>query len=239
MALTYSTFVTSIANNLPVAVSDAGFQTALPNIIDDAEQRLYTEMDFLWTNTRDSSSAMTAGARTFTFPVIASGTFVVVGEINVITPAGTTNPESGTRNQLIPTSNETLNLLWPNVTGSTVPTYFSMLNPNSIIVGPWPDAAYQVEVVGELRPNTMSSTNTTTILSVYFPQLLMAAGMVYAAGYQKNFGAMTDDPKMAVSWESHLQALLKSTDQEENRKQFFAEGWGSYKPSNIATPPRT
>lgn len=237
--LTYSTFVTSIANNLPVATSDAGFQTALPNIIDDAEGRLYRELNFFWTNTRDHSGAMTAGARTYTIPQPSSGTFVVVTEINLITPAGTSDPEAGTRNQLLPTSNEMLNVLWPNVTGSTVPTYFSMLNPDAIIVGPWPDAAYQVEVVGEIKPNALSSTNTTTILSVYFPDLLIAAGMVYACGYQKNFGAMTDDPKAALSWESHLQSLMKSADLEESRKVMQAEGWSSQQPSKIVTPPRT
>ncbi len=237
--LTYSTFVSSIANMLPVATSDAGFQAVLPNLIDDAEQRLYRELDFFHTNTRDNSGAMTAGSRTYTIPQPSSGYFVVVTEINVITPAGTTNPELGTRNQLLPTSNEMLNVLWPNVTGSTVPTYFSMLNPDAIIVGPWPDAAYQVEVVGEIRPNALSSSNTTTILSVYFPDLLMAAGMVYACGYQKNFGAMVDDPKAASSWESHLQALIRTTDLEESRKVFQAEGWSSQQPSKIVTPPRT
>jgi hypothetical protein len=239
MSLTYATFVTSIANNLPVPEADPGFQTALPNIIDDAEQRLYTELDLLWTNTRDHSGALTAGARTFTIPQPSSGTFVVVGEINVITPAGVTDPELGTRNQLMPISNEALNVLWPNVNGSTVPTDFSMLDPDKIIVGPWPDAAYQVEVVGEIRPNALSSSNTTTILSVYFPHLLVAASMVYACGYQKNFGAMVDDPKAAVSWETHLQTLLSGTDKEESRKVFFAEGWSSQEPSKIVTPPRT
>ena len=239
MSLTFSTFVTSIANMLPVAVSDAGFQTVIPNIIDDAEQRLYKELDLFWTNTRDHSGAMTAGVRTYNIPQPSTGYFVVVTEVNAITPAGTSDPELGTRNQLLPTSNEMLNVLWPNVSGSTVPTYFSMLNPDSIIVGPWPDAAYQIEVVGEIRPNALSSTNTTTILSVYFPDLLMAAGMVYAAGYQKNFGAMVDDPKAAMSWETHLQSLIRVTDLEESRKVFQAEGWSSQQPSKIVTPPRT
>src|SRR5262249_23645221 len=153
MALTYTTFVSSIANMLPVAVSDSGFQAVLPNIIDDSEQRLYRELDLLWTNTRDHSGAFTAGARTFTVPQPSSGLWVVISEINAITPAGTSNPESGTRNALVPTSNEMLNLMWPSVTGSTIPAYFSMLDPDSILVGPWPDAAYQVEVVGEIRPN--------------------------------------------------------------------------------------
>lgn len=237
--LTYTTFVSSIANLLPVAVSDVGFQAVLPNIIDDAEQRIYREMDLFWTNTRDNSSALTAGSRIFSLPSTANGDFVVVTAINAITPAGTTDPASGTRNSLLPVSNDFLDIMWPSVTGSTVPAYFSMLNPNQIIVGPWPDAAYQIEVVGEIRPNALSSSNTTTVLSVYFPDVLVAAGMVFAAGYQKNFGSGTDDPKMAVTWESHLQTLLAGVDKEESRRVFYAEGWSSEEPSKIATPPRT
>jgi hypothetical protein len=68
---------------------------------------------------------------------------------------------------------------------------------------------------------------------------MMAAGMVYACGYHKNFGAMVDDPKAASSWESHLQALIRTTDLEESRKVFQAEGWSSQQPSKIVTPPRT
>lgn len=239
MSLTYATFVSSIANMMPVAASDPGFQAVLPNIIDDTEQRLYRELNLLWTNTRDNSSAFTAGARTFTIPTPAAGPFIVVSEINAITPAGTTNPESGTRHSLLPVSNELLNELYPSVAGSTVPQYFSMLDPNRIIVGPWPNAAYQVEIVGEIRPNALSVSNVTTVLSTYFPDLMLAAGMVFAAGYQKNFGAMVDDPKMAITWETHLQTLLKSVTLEEARKVFFGEGWSSEQPSPIATPPRT
>jgi hypothetical protein len=225
---------------LPVAASDAGFVTALPNIIDDAEQRLYRELDLLHTTARDYSLALTAGSRSFTLPVPSTGEFVVLTEVNVVTPAGTVNPDSGgTRNPLVPVSNEVINALWPSVTGSTVPVYFSMLDTDTIIVGPWPAAAYQVEVVGTIRPNALSSSVTTSILSVHFPDLLVAAGMVFATGYQKNFGSMVDDPKAAVSWEAHLQTLIRSAATEEARKIFTSEGWSSQTPATIATPPRT
>lgn len=236
--LTYATFVTTIANLLPVSASDAGFVAMLPNMIDDAEQRLYRELDLLDTSARDSSAALVAGNRNFTSPVTL-GEFIVTDEVNVITPAGTSNPESGTRNQLIPASNEVLNALWPSVAGSTVPQYFAMVTQGMIIVGPWPDASYQVEVVGTQRPLPLSASVTTTILSFHFPDLLVAAGMVFASAYQKNFGAATDDPKMGITWESHLQALLQSAKTEEARKTFTSQGWSSKSPAPLATPPRT
>lgn len=238
MSLTYATYVTSLANIFPVPASDPNFQTVLPNIIDDAEQRLYRELDLLNTSVRDSSSALAAGSRNFNLPT-SLGVFIVTDEINVITPSGTSNPESGTRNQLVPTSEEMLNAIWPSVSGSTVPQYFAMVNQGLIIVGPWPDASYQVEVVGTQRPTPISASNTTTLLSVYFPDLLIAASMVFGSGYQKNFGAQADDPKMALSWEKHYQDLMTSAQTEEMRKKFTSSGWSSKSPSPLATPPRT
>lgn len=236
--LTYTQYVSSIANLLVVPTDDPGFATDLPNIIDDSELRIYRDLDLLDTSTRDSSASLTAGNRNFNLPS-SVGTFVVTGEINVITPATATTADGGTRNQLAPTSNEMLNALWPAVAGSTVPQYFSMVNQGLIIVGPWPDANYRIEVVGTVRPAALSSTNVTTLLSTYWPDLLIAASMVRAAGYQKNYGQGVDDPKMAVTWETHYQELLKGADTEEMRKKFTSEGWSSDDPAKIATPPRT
>lgn len=238
MSLTYNQYVTDLANLLVVPTSDPGYITVLPNIIDDAEQRLYRELNLLNTIARDSSATLSTGTRNFNLPS-SIGTFVVTESLNVITPAGVTNPELGTRNTLTPISREVLDVLWPSSTGSTVPQYFAMITQGSTIVGPWPDAAYTVEVVGTIRPTPLSSTNQTTLLSWYFPDLWVAASMVFAAGYQKNYGAAVDDPKMGPTWESHLQLLYQSAATEEARKRFAASGWSSKSPEPLATPPRT
>lgn len=238
MSLTYATYVTSLANLLPVPETDPGFTTVLPNIIDDAEQRLYRELDLIDTSVRDSSSSLTPGNRNFNLPS-STGTFIVTQEINVITPSTATTADGGTRVPLLPASEPMLNTLWPSVIGSSVPQYFAMVNQGSIIVGPWPNENYRVEVVGTQRPTPLSASNTTTLLSVYFPDLMIAASMVFAAAYQRNFGAAVDDPKMAMTWETHLQTLLRSANTEEQRKKFAAAGWSSEDPNPLATPPRT
>jgi hypothetical protein len=237
MSYTYASWVSSLANMLPVASNDPGFVTVLPNIIDDAEQRLYRDLDLLSTDFSDSTGALVAGQRYFNLPA-SIATFVVTNQINVITPFGTTNPELGTRNALTPMTREALDLMWPSVNGSTVPVYFAMTSQTAAIVGPWPDQGYQIEVVGTQRPTPLSAANTATFLTTYLPDLWMAASMVYAAAYQKNFGAGQDDPKMALSWEAHLGTLLTSAKTEENRKRFRSEGWSSKQPSPIATPAR-
>lgn len=235
-ALTYSTYLSTLSTLLVVESSNADFLTVLPSIINDAEMRIYRELDLLNTSTR-STTTLTAGNRNLTLPS-ANGTVIVCDEINVITPVAT-QPDSGTRNQVVPASDELLNALWPSVTGSTVPQYWAMVNQDTVIFGPWPDQSYVVEVVHTIRPNSLSSTNTTTLLSVYFPDLFVAASMVFGAAYQKNFGAAVDDPKAAVTWESHYQALLPSAQTEEARKIFTSQGWSDKQPAPLATPPRT
>jgi hypothetical protein len=235
MSLTYTSYLASIANLMPVPTTDPDFQTMVPNMIDDAEQRLYRTLDLLDTSVRDSSAALTSGSRNFNLPSTL-GTFIVTDEVHAITPAGTSNPDAGTRHQLVPSSEEMLNAMWPSVTGSSVPQYFAMVNQNLIIVGPWPDQAYQMEIVGTIRPAPLSVSNTTTLLSVFFPDLMVAASMVFAAAYMKNFGAAVDDPKAGVTWEGHFQELLKSAAVEEQRKKFSTEGWSDKGPSMAGTP---
>lgn len=238
MSLTYTQYVTSLANLMVVEATNTAFLVDLPNIIDDAELRIYRDLDLLNTIRRDTSSTLTTGTRTFNLPS-QNGTFVVVEQINIITPSGTTDPNSGTRNPLLPASRDYLDFTWPSTSGSTIPAYFAMLTQTTVLMGPWPDAAYTAEVVGTIRPNALSSTNTTTLLSWYFPDLLISASMARAAAYLKNYGAAVDDPKMAMTWETHYQTEKASALTEENRKKFVEAGWSSRQPAPDATPPRT
>ncbi len=236
--LNYTSYVNSLGNLIPIATTAAEFQLALINTIDDAEQRLYRELQLLNTVQRDSSSAFVTGTRTFNLPTSLS-TFFVVDSIYAITPAGQTTADSGTRNFLLPASRPFIDALFPSSNGSGVPAYFAPTTQTSFIVGPWPDQAYQAEVVGTFRPSPISATNATTILSVFFPDLLIAASMVFLAGWMKNYGAAVDDPQQGVSWEMHLTKLLASAQTEEAMKKFTSQGWSSKAPAQLATPPRT
>lgn len=218
MSLTYQTYVSSLANMMVVPVTDPGFQAMVPNCLDDAELFLQRKLDLVDSTVRDSSASFTLSTRTFSLPS-SIGTFIVAEQLNVITPAGTTNPELGTRNSLIPTSLDTLDFLWPSVNGSTLPVYYAMLNQDTALVGPWPNAAYTVEVVGTQRFTPLYVSQTTSPLSVFFPDLLLAASLTFASGYQRNFGSMADDPKMAQSWRSWLEAKLADAVTEENKKK--------------------
>lgn len=240
MSLTYARFTTSLANFLVVPITDPNFVAAIPNLIDDAEQKIYRDLQLLNTIYRDSSVALAAGNRNFV--EAASGTngpFVVTENLNVITPSGQTNPDLGTRNPLLPVTKEMLDFLYPSAIGSGVPQYFAPITQNSFIVGPWPDQNYTVEVVGTQRPAPLSATNTTTLLSVYLPDLFLNAALVVSAGYQLNFSAASDNPQAGVNWLSEYNRALKSAQTEEFMKRFGSQGWSSSNPNPIATPART
>jgi len=222
---------------LIVTTSDVNFTTVFPDGIDYAEQRCYRELDLL--NTRVmQTTLLSTGTRAFNLPS-AAGTYVVADRINVITPASATTIDSGTRNPLMPTSRESLDFMFPANSYSTVPVYFAPSTQTTFLVGPAPDQAYMVEVSGTIRPTPLSTTNVTTLLTQYFPDLFLAASMVFFSGYQKNFGSQSSDPQSGQSWEAQYQALLKSAMVEEFRKKFGSEGWSAKQPDPLTNPPRT
>jgi hypothetical protein len=241
MSLDYTTYVAALVNLAVESTppSDA-FTAILPSIIDDAEQRIYREIDLLSTIVRDSSANVTANSRTFTLPQ-AQGRFVVVEGINIITPVGTTPSTGGARNALTSASREYIDFTWPSeaaADATTIPTYFGMVTDQIVIFGSPPGDAFNVEVVGTIRPAPISASNPTTFLSLYLPDLFLAASVVFLAAWQKNFGSSSDNPQMAVSWEAHYQALFKSANLEETRKKFASVSWTSKSPSSAAVPQR-
>lgn len=236
----YSDYVTQLAGLIVVSTGDSNFTTQLPGIIDYAEQRIYRELDLIATRVTDTSSlgACVANQR-LTALSTANGQFLVVEEINVITPS-TGTALTGTRYQLQNTSRSFIDLCYPsNTTASSLPQFWSMANSSTIVLGPAPDAAYTLEVVGTQRPTALSSNNSSTILTKMLPDVFMAASMVYACGYLKNFGAVVDDPKMAVTWESIYQQQKGSALVEEVRKKYQGESYTSEQPSPVAGKPRS
>jgi hypothetical protein len=236
--LTYSQYVTQVAELAVVATDDTNFVAILPAMITYAENRIYRDLDLLSTVTAQTGYSLTASSPNLTFP---QGTFVTVQDVNVITPVGIADPTFGTRNTLLPVSKSYLYYNYPNNSTTGVPKYFAMLSDYQMTVGPWPDQNYAVEIVGTIRPASLSATNTTTYISLYLPDLFIMASMVYISGYQRNFALSANQPNdagMPVNYESQYMALLKSATVEEFRKKFQASGWTSMSPPVVATPAR-
>ena len=235
MSYTYSTFVTYLSTETVIPQTDPNFIAIVPLCIDYAEQRVYRELNLLNTVVRDSSAQLTANNRTFTLPS-SLGRFVAVNGINVITPPSATNPDNGTRNQLMLTSRDAVDNVWPSTSGAAVPAIYAMVTDVQALVGPAPDQAYTAEVIGTIRPTPLSASNVSTYLTLYLPDLFFAAAMVFMSGYMRNFGSQADDPKMAQSWETQYQALFSSANEEEQRKRFGSGAWGAAQPATATIP---
>lgn len=218
--MNYADYIAIMCKLLTYDLNDAGFLAWSPRMIDYAEQRIYREGDFLTTVVSDSTVATSANTRILNLPT--DQYLFVVQDVNIITPAGTTNPELGTRNPLTKTTKEWLNVTWPSVTGATVPQYVATQSDQTFLLGPWPDQAYTVEFVGTIRPTPLSPTTPTTFLTLHLPDLFMAASMIFATGVQRDFGAMSEDPAVAQSWENQYGKLLASTSMEEMRKKWMS-----------------
>jgi hypothetical protein len=235
MSLNFTTFTTELGVLTAQSTSDPNFlSTLLPGSIDYAEQRLYREADFLVTYVTDTSGALTANQRTFDYPT-SIGTFLVIDEMSVFTPFGT-SVSSATRIPLQIASKQFLDIMYPsNVDGSAgVPKFFASIDQNTCMLGPVPDQNYSVEVIGTQRPVSLSSANSSTWLTQTLPDLFMAAAMIYATGYMKNFGAQADNPQQAQSWQGQYDKLFASANVEELRKKYFATAWQAQNVNSLA-----
>jgi len=234
-----SSYVTQVATMAVVSPTDSNYVTILPQMITYAENRIYRDLDLLFTSIASTAYNLTVGSRQISVP---TNTFVVPEQINVITPSGTADPNSGTRNPLLPVTREYLDAVYNGSSSTGLPVCFAPFMGSAtswnFLVGPYPDAAYTVEIVGTFRPDSLSATNLTTFISLYLPDLMIMASMIYISAYQRNFGRANDDPQMAVTYESQYQALLKGAMSEEYRKKMESAAWSSQSQSPVATPTR-
>ena len=236
-SLNYTTYVSQLANLVVIPSTDSSFTTMLPGCIDYAEQRLYRDLNLLDTQIVDATVSCSSGVRTVALST-ASGTYITVDSISVITPAGS-GSSNGTRSPVFPVSVDFIDAVYPAAGSATgTPQFFARLNLSTIVMGPSPDDNYTVEVIGIQRPTSLSVSNSSTVLTQYVPDLFIAASMVFVSGYMRNFGSQADNPQMSQSWENQYQTLLRSAAVEQARARFYAEGWTSKQPSPIATPPR-
>lgn len=236
MSLDYDTYISQISNLMVVPSSDPNFETMIPGMISYAENRLYRELDLLFTQVTDTGT-VTASVRNFTLPT-NTGAYIIVDQINILSSAGTTS-SNGSRNPLTPVTREFIDMCYPSGQDTTaIPEYFAMASNTVVIFGPAPDAAYTAEVIGTQRPTALTSANSSTILTQYVPDLMIAASMIFGSAYMRNFGAESDNPQMSQSWEGQYNKLFQSAATEQARAKFQSEGWTSEQPSPIATPKR-
>lgn len=270
---------------MAVQPSTSQFQTMLPGMIDYAEQRLYRELNLVYTRATVTGS-LSANSRSFALPnATGSIPFITVSNVNAVI--------SSARKPLLHYPSNVVDYLAPNdtATAGDYPTMYYMKDQSTLTVGPPATTTTTLEVLGTYRPATLYANtavftgsiattsltvtatqsgtiavgqtligngvatgttitsgttspytvsisqtvssgtiysylgSATTQLTTYFPDLFIAASMIFASGYQRDFGAQADNPSQAQSWETQYQLLIKSALTEEARKKFNEEAY--------------
>jgi len=222
---------------IPLNQEDENFKRIVPLMFQYADNRIYREVEFLAT-TAVTTGQLTANSRETPLP----STVLVLRQMNVLVPTGYVWADMVMRKTLERVSPEALDMFWPTGSAFTintpleqasrqllrgVPEKYAVIGTSTatfpqtlsyiVRLGPVPDKAYAVEYFGVIRPALLSATNTETFLSVNYTDLFCAACMVFASGYQRDFGAQADDPAKAMSWEGQYTNLRASAILEAGR----------------------
>lgn len=238
MAMTYASYVTTMAGILsiqPETVLTTDNPELLEAMIAYAELRIYRELDLLHTVTEAQTSDLTPGTRSVAVP----GNIFIVNSASLITPASTA-AAAGTRVPLQRVSVEFMNFAWPTAATTGVPSFYALQDEDDIILAPTPAAAYRLAVVGIFRPAPLSSGNTSTFLTDNMPDLFVAASAIWGFGaINADFGAQSENPQSAQSWEAQYQALKAGVDGETLRQKAWGTQWQPWSPSPAARESRT
>lgn len=247
--LTFNSYVQQIATlavvqytaGTPYSFTDAPSQAMLPQMLNYAELRIQRDLDLFQATATPATYSLSSGANLLT---LGAYDFVAVQTLNAKATSG-----GVVSSPLTPVSPEFLQNLYPDNTVTGPPKFFAPLGGDNTggttsqlyLIGPYTDQAYTVTAYGLQRlPTLYVSTGSganSTFISTMLPDLLLMASMIFVSGFQRNFGRQSDDPQMAVSYESQYKSLLDAARMENYRARFQASGWSSQSVPT-ATPTR-
>tara|TARA_R110000803_G_scaffold121653_1_gene189770 strand:+ start:174 stop:818 length:645 start_codon:yes stop_codon:yes gene_type:complete len=171
--MTYAELVQKISDY--TEVDSNVLTTAIVNgFIEDSEWRIYRDVDSD-NNRRYATANLVTNDRFISTPADA----LIVRSVQIV------NGGSGsTRNFL--EFRDTSFMSEFNSTGVTgEPKYYGMWEDDKMVLAPTPNSTYQVQVNYILKDPGLSSTNTQTYLSKYFPNGLLYACLVEAFSFLK------------------------------------------------------
>lgn len=239
MTMTYASFVSEIATLTAITSNalvngDNNFVGPIGFIIDQAEGMLWRDLDLPVTSVTDTSVTCSSGVRSINLST-AQGEPLAIETLNLLTSAGATSSYA-TRIPLVPAAKAVIDAIYPSAASSNCgqPEFFARLSNLQVIFGPTPDQAYGTEMIATIRPNALSAANSSTWLTQNLPELMVAAGMIAATGFMRDFGAQSDNPQMAQSWKGVYDALVKSAMTDAERMKFQSAAWTSQQPSPLA-----
>jgi len=174
--MTYDELVTKIRNYTEVD-SNVLTSTIVNDFILDAEFRILREVD-MDSNRRFKIANLVASDRYIDTP----DNCLIIRSAQIIDSDGVASAD----NRQFLQYRDTNFMSEFNPTDSTgVPKYYSWWDNNTIVLAPAPDATYEIQLNFILKDPGLSSTNTTTYLSLNFPNGLLYACLVEAFSFLK------------------------------------------------------
>jgi hypothetical protein len=175
--MTYAELVQKIRDYTEVS-SNVLTSTIIDGLIEDAEFRIFRDVDSD-NNRRYATSSLVAGQRYIDIP--DNALVIRSAQITDIDPATSPSTDRGLMEY-----RDTNFMAEYNPTDSQgTPKYWSYWDQNTIVFAPVPDQAYTIQLNYILKDAGLSSTNTTTYLSTYFPNGLLYASLVEAFSFLK------------------------------------------------------
>lgn len=175
---------------------DASTVDQVPNFIMLAENRIASEMKGLG------------------FQTVVAGT-MEQGRADYAKPAYWRSPISlsyvdstGRRRTLLLRTYEYLRMYWPNPTAQEPPKYYGDYNYENLLLAPTPDAAYSFELQYYARLTPLSPSDQESWLTENAPQLLLAATLLEAQQFLKNW-------ERAAYWQGQYDRSLAALNGED------------------------
>ena len=174
--MTYSELVQKIRDYTEVS-SNVLTDSIVNGFIENAEWRIFRDVDSD-NNKRYATANLIASQRFIDTP----GDLLIVRSAQIIDSDGSAQPD----NREFLEYRDTSFMSQYNPTGATgVPKYYGMWDDNTIVLAPTPDATYTIQLNYILKDTGLSSTNTQTYISKYFPNGLLYACLVEAYSFLK------------------------------------------------------
>lgn len=156
------------------ANTEATFVANIPNFVKAAEYRIYGAVQ-LPAKSFYSYTALTPGVRFLTMPE----TFLDVQQLARLPVGG-----AGSQEILLQKEVSFIRECWPDPAATGAPKVYGLLDTDTLMLGPTPDAAYRVEMQYTAFPESIVTAGTTWLGDFQFNALLYGS-LVEAYTYMK------------------------------------------------------
>ena len=174
--MTYAELVQKIRDYTEVD-SNVLTSTIVDGFIENAEFRILRDVDSD-NNKRYATANLVASNRFIDTP----DNLLVIRSAQIIDSDGSSQPD----NREFLEYRDTSYMSEYNPTGATgVPKYYGFWDNDTIVLAPTPDATYTIQLNYILKDPGLSSTNTETYISKFFPNGLLYACLVEAFSFLK------------------------------------------------------